>query len=262
MQICLVPSAGGEVTPLPLTNGLAAAFRPSWTPAGLLLAVGAAPSGSMIVSIDPESRETRIIAPLSSSDVRGNAQFLAPAFTTDGTKAVFAREDEQGVALWTMDLASRAQRRLTESRENALFPTPSPDGRWIAYEQVVDEGMHAALIPASGGPGRRLTAGRGLTWPHSWSSDGQRIYVAVRRGGAWSIGYLSRDTGALTLLTTLSVPHGYLRYPAVSPSGDRVVYEQTETTGNIWQVPLWSQSSRRGESADMTLARADTRGHR
>jgi hypothetical protein len=29
-----------------------------------------------------------------------------------------------------------------------------------------------------------------------------------------------------------------VRYPAWSPSGDRIVYEYAETTGNIWAMEL------------------------
>ena len=89
--------------------------------------------------------------------------------------------------------------------------------------------------------GRRrgqLLAERGLTWPHSWSADGRQLLAALRRGTTWSLASLSVDTGQVTVLFTEPAPYAYLRYPSISPLGDRIVYERTEITGNIWQIAL------------------------
>jgi Tol biopolymer transport system component/DNA-binding winged helix-turn-helix (wHTH) protein len=249
MQICLVAATGGEVTPLPPPKDFAAILRPSWVGSREILAIGVAPSGSAVLSIDPESRETRVIMPLASNEVSESARFLAPSFTADGQDLVFSREDANGVGVWMRNLRTSVERRLTGDGEIGTFPTPSTDGHWIVYERVIDGSMHAVVMPVEGGPGRQLTSGRALVWPHSWSADSTRIFVAIRQEGLWSIGSLSRDTGEVTVLTTLRAPHGYLRYPTVSPKGDRVVYEQTETTGNIWQIALWREMGGRSGTA-------------
>jgi Tol biopolymer transport system component/DNA-binding winged helix-turn-helix (wHTH) protein len=242
-QICLVSPAGGDITPLPIPPGFDGASWPGWG-GGRVMGVAFGDKGAAVISIDPVSRETRIVTSLGPGNVTTNSQFLAPRFFADGQRVIFSREIGGAVSVWTMDLATRQAKQLTPVTESAVFPTPSPDGRWIAYERVIDGSMHVVVMPVDGGPGRQLTSGRGLTWPHSWSADNSRLFTAMRRGTSWSIGSLSVATGETTVLTTASSPHTYLRYPSVSPSGDQVVYEQTETTGNIWQVSLWTQVTR------------------
>lgn len=243
-QICLVPAGGGEVTPLPVPPGFANIFRPVWVSGGIrIMSVANDETGAALVSIDPDSRETRVLARLGSTDVSGNAQFLAGNFFPDGRRVVFARETGDRVSLWAMDLETSTTVRLTPDDEDATFPTPSPDGQWIAYERVEAGSMQPVVMRADGADRRPLMSGRGLTWPHSWSADSTRIFVAMRRGATWSIGYVARTSGAMTTLITEPMPHAYLRYPSVSPSGDQVVYERTETTGNIWRVSLWGESA-------------------
>jgi Tol biopolymer transport system component len=217
------------------------AFKPAWV-GGRILGVAVGDITAAVVTIDPESRESHVVAPLGAPDVSGNAQFLAAGFFADGRRMAFARERGETVGIWTMEFGTREERQVTPAEENGTFPVPSPDGRWIAYERVVDGSMHPVVIPATGGPGKQLTSGRGLTWPHSWTRDGERLFVAMRRGTSWSIGHVSASTGETTTVFSLPTAYGYVRYPAVSPKGDQVVFEQTETTGNIWQISLWDQT--------------------
>ena len=84
-------------------------------------------------------------------------------------------------------------------------------------------------------------AGRAATGLE-YDQKGERLFVAMRRGTNWSIGHVSASTGETTTVFSLPTAYGYVRYPAVSPKGDQVVFEQTETPGNIWQISLWDQT--------------------
>jgi Tol biopolymer transport system component/DNA-binding winged helix-turn-helix (wHTH) protein len=236
-QICLVGIDGGEVTPLPVPNGFSLVLRPGWA-GRQVLGIAADHERSAVVSIDPDSRETRTLASLGASTVSGNAQFLGGGFFHDGRRIAFGRETAEGVGIYTMDFVTKAEKRITPAGENATFPSPSPDGRFIAYERVADGSMYPMVVSSEGGATRQLLAERGLTWPHSWSADGRRLLAALRRGTIWSLASLSVETGQATVLFTEPAPHAYLRYPSISPAGDRVVYERTEITGNIWQIAL------------------------
>ena len=202
------------------------------------MGVGFGDKGAAVISIDPVSRETRIVTSLGPGDVTTNSQFLAPRFFADGQRVIFSRETGGAVSVWTMDSGDPpGEAADARHRERGVSHAIA---RWaLDRVRASDRREHArGRHPADGGPGRQLTSGRGLTWPHSWSADNSRLFTAMRRGTSWSIGSLSVATGETTVLTTVSAPHAYLRYPSVSPSGDQVVYEQTETTGNIWQVSL------------------------
>jgi len=58
----------------------------------------------------------------------------------------------------------------------------------------------------------------------------------------WTV---SASTGKAQQLTAFSGPNGYVRYPAWSPSNDRIVFERAITTANLWIGRL--KEPRRGQ---------------
>jgi Tol biopolymer transport system component len=58
------------------------------------------------------------------------------------------------------------------------------------------------------------------------------------RGGLWNLYWVSRTTGRQRQLTQFGKTNAYVRYPAWSPAGDRIVFEHAEATGNVWLVEL------------------------
>jgi len=54
----------------------------------------------------------------------------------------------------------------------------------------------------------------------------------------WNVYSVSRTTGAVRQLTNFTKLNSYVRYPAWSPLNDKIAYEYSETTGNIWMVEL------------------------
>lgn len=61
---------------------------------------------------------------------------------------------------------------------------------------------------------------------------------AGQRSGLWNLYWISRRGGPEHRLTDYTNRHSFVRYPAWSPRGDQIVYEYTETTGNIWLMDL------------------------
>lgn len=242
-QVCLMDANGGEIVPLPNAAGYQMIARPAWV-GDRVFAVAFGDRTSDIVAIDPVSRESKTLATLGSNDVSGNSQFLASSYFPDGQRIAFSRETPDGVGVWTMDLSTKALTRLTPPGENGTFPLASPDGRFVAFERVADGSMNVVVVPAAGGAPRQVTSGPGLTWPHSWSADGQRLFAAIRRGTSWSLASVAVADGETRVLWTEPVAHAYLRYPALSPLGRQIVFERTEITGNIWQIALWRAPER------------------
>ncbi|HWW76475.1 MAG TPA: hypothetical protein VNZ44_13845, partial [Pyrinomonadaceae bacterium] len=64
------------------------------------------------------------------------------------------------------------------------------------------------------------------------------IAFAGYRDGVWNLYRVSRKTGEQQQLTHFNKTNGYVRYPAWSPIGDRIVFEHAEATGNVWLVEL------------------------
>ena len=72
----------------------------------------------------------------------------------------------------------------------------------------------------------------------SWAPDGSRLAFAGAVDGRWNVWWASRDGTRQAQLTDYRDAHHYVRNPAWSPRGDRVVYEFASFTGNIWTAQL------------------------
>jgi Tol biopolymer transport system component len=82
-----------------------------------------------------------------------------------------------------------------------------------------------------------LTPYHGKQWIHSWSPDGDKIlFVKKEEDLLWNVWSVSRSTKIEKQLTHYSNTNAYVRYPSMSPRGDQVVYEYTESSSNIWML--------------------------
>jgi serine/threonine protein kinase len=108
-------------------------------------------------------------------------QEVAPTFSPDGSQIAFAWSPEglqDQFDLYVKVIGSEKALRLTTSPAKYIFPSWSPDGRQIAFARLAPEGSGVFLIPALGGPERKL-ADSAFTFfmqtPLSWSPDGKLL---------------------------------------------------------------------------------------
>lgn len=98
--------------------------------------------------------------------------------------------------LWQVDAAGGRAERLTSDGGQDMMPHVSPDGKWIAYTANYQGNVDVYLIPASGGPARRLTfqsdvyaktGGRhgSNNLVLGWTPDSQNVVFLSRRM-AWN----------------------------------------------------------------------------
>jgi Tol biopolymer transport system component len=117
------------------------------------------------------------------------------------------------------------------------FPAWSPDGKFIAAEIQRGADNSIVILPSAGGPVTQLTPYRGQHWLHGWSPDGDKVlYAKQGEDFVWNIWSVSRSTKIEKQLTHYTKTNAFVRYPSMSPRGNQIVYEYTETTGNIWIV--------------------------
>lgn len=140
--------------------------------------------------------------------------------------------------VFTRGLDAGPPKQITRDAEAASYPAWSPDGRHLAVEVKRGSSTHLAVVAADGGPLEVLVNDRGQSWPHSWSPDGERIAFAGERDGVWNVWEVSRRTKIARPLTRFNSPVGYVRYPAWSPNGRRIVFERQSPKAGVWTLRL------------------------
>ena len=84
-------------------------------------------------------------------NARINGYYRYPSIYKD--KIVFVAEDD----LWLVNANGGKARRLTANLGEVSHPFFSPDGKWIAFIGREEGDIEVYLMPASGGPAKRLT---------------------------------------------------------------------------------------------------------
>ena len=96
-----------------------------------------------------------LLATASAALAAGStAEAALPRFPQPyGERIVFVADGN----IWSVAKTGGEAVRLTSAEGQDMFPRVSPDGRWIAYTEASHAGTDVWVIPAAGGPARRLT---------------------------------------------------------------------------------------------------------
>ena len=124
-------------------------------------------------------------------------------WSPDSTKLIFSRLQSSGLALFIVDVETRAETQLTwpGPDERDFRASWSHDGQWIAFARTPSSGLF--LVPAAGGePMPLLVNGNRNTSP-VWTRDDRRILFTVTGtatggGDVWEIDVDSRDLRQIT----------------------------------------------------------------
>ncbi len=212
-----------------LTNGRV----PNWFPDGARIGfvLQQLDSESKFFSVDISTRKETLLYTFKS-DV--DFARLSP----DGKRLAFNSKESGTINVWLVNLENSDQKQLTFDPEFIGFPVWAPDGKLLAVQIKRGDDTHIALISPDGGEALQLTDEPGQSWVHSFSPDGDKIIFAGQRGDIWNVYSVSRTTREQKKLTDYGKLNSYVRYPAWSPRGDKIIFEYAETTGNIWLTEL------------------------
>src|SRR5262249_52641314 len=134
---------------------------------------------------------------------------------------VFVSRRDGNAELYLMDADGTNQIRLTDTPENEVSPSWSPDGTEIAFSFTDGAGDHVAVMGVDGANRRTIVAGVSP----AWSPTGQTIaYVRVNHTGCF-LGVCPRDIR--TVKPDGSRDAGLITgaaEPAWSPDGRRIAY--------------------------------------
>jgi Tol biopolymer transport system component/DNA-binding winged helix-turn-helix (wHTH) protein len=161
-------------------------FRPRWLRIAVFVVVITTLALGVLVVSRWQRRNTR-----SESEVMTGLPFtsfpgqeIAPAISPDGSRVAFAwNKDaagifEHGFDLYVKAIGSETLLRLTNHPSNWISSAWSPDGSQIAFHTLRGNETGVYIVPALGGPERKLVSTRIRTSPLlsiSWSPDGRWI---------------------------------------------------------------------------------------
>jgi TolB protein len=185
-----------ELVPRAITDGSSGGDRqPAWSPDGRRIAFvrGGERDRRDLYLVDASGGDPDL---LFAGDDDHPALAGGPAWSPDGRSIVFGadRRRGRGTTLWIVDVATRALRPLTVTRNDAWFvvdrePAWSPDGRRIAFasnRHAVSrdhaDSFDLYAVDADGGNLTRLTDDPDSATDPSYSPDGARLYFASTRG--------------------------------------------------------------------------------
>jgi Tol biopolymer transport system component len=177
---------------------------------------------------------------LTNTATRLNGRLAELALSPSMTRAAFSVMTPPlgRRVLYVTAIEPFAARALTRDTDSVGYPAWSRDERHVAVQIKDGSSIQAGVIDVGSGAMRRLTSERGQTWVRSWSPDDRKLAAATRHGGIWSLRWIDVENGRQGTITPPAPPAVFVRYPAWSPRGGRVLFERGELHGNIWMLAL------------------------
>jgi Tol biopolymer transport system component/DNA-binding winged helix-turn-helix (wHTH) protein len=210
-----------------------------WPAIVMALAIGAAVS-LYVFWLRPFSPAPVRTTPLTS--LPGQERY--PSFSPDGNQIAFAWDGENGdnQDIYIKVVGAGVPLRLTTHPAADQKPARSSDGRHIAFTRSSEEGSGIFVIPALGGPERKIAS---LLPEHewaagpSWSPDGRLLAISERQAqGPRSIFLVSIESLEKRKLTSPPVGSVGDCAPAISPDGRTVAFNRVSAAGGIYLVPV------------------------
>jgi serine/threonine protein kinase len=158
---------------------------------------------------------------------------VLPQYSPDGRRIAFQSDFSGQNALWTCEADGENCQDLT-SFGGSVGGSPhwSPDGRWIAFDSREEGQSQIFVIPAGGGPQRRITSGNADSQIPSWSRDGRWIYFESDRSGQWRVWKAPAGGGEAVQVTHTG---GGVAFESAD---EKYLYFYSEETHALFRVPV------------------------
>lgn len=232
----------GSGSPLPRTSDPADDLAPAWSPDGryiaFLRAVPESVNGQATLYVIPPlgGTERKVV---EGRFLRGLFFPVDIAWSPDAERLFLREWDGAADRICEVELNSGKKRYLTSPPLHArdYAPALSPDGETLAFgrQRPADESA-LYLTPVQGGESRHLAMVDGFVKGVAWLPNSRElIYSLQMKELAPSMWRIATDGSAPR---RIDIPGGEGLGPALSPSGERLVYERGVTDCNIWRYDL------------------------
>jgi Tol biopolymer transport system component len=161
-----------------------------------------------------------------------------PSVCGDGHYLVYPVSSGSGSEIWRADAADGGNPVRLTNIDSPLWPSCSPDGKWVLYDVSDNSGFSAMRISILGGDPVKL--GERVDRPHSSISPDSKMVVL----GIWGKTPTSPNLFKVFALDTGKELYSFDRTPAVrafqwAPDGRAIDYALTKNgVGNIWRQAL------------------------
>jgi len=221
-----------ERLPVP-QDGLGTYF-PTWLPDGNTLLVKRFRTGGPVyfwlLSVDGSRAEQ--LGQSEDVGLSAGSNGVSP----DGRHVLVQRADG-GEQFYELDLATKAERRVTTTPGDKYDGIWSPDGRHVAYIATTGGTLQLWTQPVEGGQARQLTFGADRMRHPSYSPDGRWIYIQPSHRNVWRV---PAAGGPLQQVTTFPESGLFIEEPTVSPDGRILAYARWTGGASIWLLSLGS----------------------
>jgi serine/threonine protein kinase/WD40 repeat protein len=187
----------------------------------------------------PESTPAWRVTPLTT--YAGHE--LDPALSPDGNQVAFSHRGDIYVKL----IDGGPPLRLTADPAPEVTPCWSPDGRRIAFVRNVSGSRDLLVVPALGGPERRVARFDSATSGLAWSPDGKSLVLGVQRPAG--LAQAAVDSGEIRRLTTLEAGRGSDVDPAFAPDGRTLAFVRglSSFSGTLFALSLGAGGAAQGQ---------------
>jgi TolB protein len=194
----------GKVAPTRLdaaTNADSIQFRPPLGAEILFRALVNGRYGLFVMNADGTHLRT-LVKPTNTADV--DQDLNAAVYSADGSRIFYQRWTPDSIQLWVMSADGSDPREFRPEPGQGWdgLADPSPDGRWVAYWHVIEDGratQHVSVVRADG-TGPLIETGPAMTgtarW--TWSPDSTRILMLPNDGSSPSAYLLDPAGGQWT----------------------------------------------------------------
>jgi TolB protein len=205
-------------------GGPAQEAQAAWSPDGRRIAFRRGPNAASevwLANADGSGQRVLTNAPPSFYSSQ-------PAWSPDGR--VFFRSDRDGDAdIWVVNADGSDEHQQLDLPGDQRYPTPSPDGRLIAYRSDADGDAEIWVSNIDGTQPRALTSNDLFDSAPSWSPDGRRMAFERTVDGNTDVYVMDDDGGRVRRLTsTPALDEG----PVFSPDAEFITFTTERDDGN------------------------------